>query len=91
MTKEIKELSNQLITELQKLIENIDYFCDNDNEIKDYEDDKNDSNQKRFQKQETWYDQMYEKYLKTEKLIEGKDLFQNLLNEFQKRTENFFQ
>ena len=50
MTKEIKELSNQLITELQKLIENIDYFCDNDNEIKDYEDDKNDSNQKKIAK-----------------------------------------
>ena len=33
---------------------------------------------------------MYEKYLKVMKLVENKDLFENLLNEFQKRIENFF-
>ena len=65
MTKEIKELSKNLIIELQKLIENIDYFGDDDeNNFEEYQDDLTDSNEQRLQKQETWYDQIYEKYLK---------------------------
>ena len=63
MTKEIKELSNTLITEIQKLIESIDYFADDSGKIEDFEDNPYYSNQERLQKQETWYDQIHEKYL----------------------------
>ena len=70
MTKEIKELSYQLISEIQKLIEDIDYFS-NDNEIKDFQDNEKYSNEKRLQKQETWYDQMHEKYLNIFQLYEN--------------------
>ena len=62
MTKEIKELSNILVTEIQKLIENIDYFAD-DIKFEEFEDDSTYSNKERFHKQETWYDKMHEKYL----------------------------
>ena len=90
MTKEIKELSNTLVTEIQKLIENIDYFADNDINFEDFEDDSTISNKKRLKKQETWYDQMYEKYSKAEKLVESEELFQNLFVEFQRSSIEFF-
>ena len=90
MTKEIKELSKTLITEIQKFIQNIDYFDDNDFKFEDFKDDPNDSKEMKLKKQETWYDQMYEKFQKAVKLIEGKDLFLKLMNEFQKRTEKLF-
>ena len=90
MTKEIKELSNVLITEIQKLIENIDYFGDDQNKFKDYQDDSTDSNEKRLRKQETWYDKMHEKYLKVEKIVESEELFHILFVEFQMKTTEFF-
>ena len=71
MTKEIKELSNVLIVEIQKLIDNIEYFGDDDNKFEEYQDDVKDSVEKRLQKQETWYDQMDEKYLNIRKLYEN--------------------
>ena len=71
MTKEIKELSNQLISEIQKLIENIEYFSDNENTFEEFEDDSIDSNPKRLQKQVTWYDQMHGKYLSVRELYEN--------------------
>ena len=90
MTEELKELSNTLIIEIQKFVDNIKNFVDDNNEIKDIEYDENDSNEKKLQKQETWFDQMHEKYLKAVQLVENEELFQNLLKEFEGRIENFF-
>ena len=51
-------MSRNLITEIQKLIDNIEYYVEEHYyEIEDYQDDKNDENYKKLQKQETWYDQ----------------------------------
>ena len=84
MTKELKELSNQLISEIQKITENIEYLTENQNKnFDEFEDDENDSNEKKLQKQETWYDQMYEKYEKADKLVESEKLFHCLFVEFQ--------
>ena len=70
MTKEIKELSNTLITEIQKLIANIEYLSD-DNKFENFQDDSTYSNKERLQKQETWYDQIHEKYLNIRQIYEN--------------------
>ena len=59
MTKQIKELSNTLITEIQKLVEVIENSPDD--KFENFKDDPIYSNKKRLEKQETWYDQMHEK------------------------------
>jgi hypothetical protein len=79
-----------LITEIQKLIYNIEYLSDDDSEIKEFKDNPNDTNIKRFQNQERWYDQIFEKYLKAENLVENEELFQNLFVEFQRNIQQFF-
>ena len=90
MTKEIKELSKILITEIQKLIDNIDYYEEEENnEIEDFQDDSTYTNKQRLQKQETWYDQMFEKHKKAEKMVENKDFLENLISQFQMKTTNF--
>ena len=68
MTKEIKKLSTILISEIENLVDNIDYYSeDENNEIEEFQDDLTYTNKQRLEKQETWYDKMFEKYKKAEK------------------------
>ena len=71
MSKEIKDLSRNLITEIQKLVDYID--CSNEYENEDFEDFQDNStytNEQKLQKQESWYDQTHEKYLQIANLYE---------------------
>ena len=91
MSKEIKDISKSIIHELHKLIDTIeDSININNNQLQEYQDNPNDSNEKRLQKQETWYDKMFEKYMKIDKMIQSKELFEYLFCQFQIRSENFF-
>ena len=84
MIKQFKETSKSLNYEIQILIENIKYSkYDENNLIKEFEDNLNDSNEKRLKNQETWYDQMYEQFKRTEKLFKmGKKLKKNVKKYF---------
>ena len=62
------ELTSYLITELQKFIEYNNTY-DYKKQIKHYQENSNDSNEMKLQKQETWFDQISEKYLKIEELF----------------------
>ena len=64
MIQELKNISQILITEINKIIENIEELLKYESIVDiNYQDDPNDSIEKRLQKQETWYDLMFENYL----------------------------
>ena len=91
MTKLLKNLTQILINEINKLIGNIENSIKNQDEINEvYIDDENDSNKKRLKKQEIWYDKMYEKYLEVVKLISNEQSFKILLKQFQEKVQQYF-
>ena len=54
MSKEIKDISKSIIHELHKLIDTIeDSININYNQLQEYQDNPNDSNEKRLQKQQS--------------------------------------
>ena len=76
------ELTSYLITELQKFIEYNNTY-DYNKQIKHYQENSNDSNEMKLQKQETWFDQISEKYLKIEELYHfGKKMKKNVKKYF---------
>ena len=85
MNEEIISISKELIRDIQYIVFKIEtlYYADIQ---KKYEDNPDDSNEKRLQKQETYFDLMFEKYITTKEILEKgmmmKELMKNVQNKF---------
>ena len=92
MKNTLEDIANKLTKQIKLISENIHDFQEMDNiqQEPSMESYKHLSKLQQLQIQETYFDQLYETYCRSEKILESEKEFKQLLEEFQFRTEVYF-
>ena len=91
MADKLLKISEKLRREIKILMNEIQELgFDIENEIEEYKDNYNDSHEKRLQKQETWYDKAYERYVKCEKILKNDEFIHQMITDYQNNMQQYF-